>query len=304
MIKIFLLLLTPFLLYATKILNYNVYDRTDRVDVMLTFDTPYNGIVKQRTTDSKIILTLENVTIEAQKSKKISSKYVQTLMIVPLQNSTQIIAVAPTERVRFLASKTTDGYGLRLRFTSKATHTKQRQTSSAQNSLAMLPTKKDENISKSYYIVISIMVIGIFILLYIKRKVVPNKETPKKVKKDAWLFESTQKSKQTPQQNELNSVTIRFQKTIDSDNSVVMLDFAEQSYLVLMGKSNILLDKFRENKPTSQQEFESILQSRNDELESFLATSSKHKDERNDKTQEPLQAYKEKAATLLYSDNQ
>ena len=56
-----------------------------------------------------------------------------------------------------------------------------------------------------------------------------------------------------------SNVSIRFQKNIDSSNSVVMLDFGEQSYLVLMGASNILLDKFTDNKPVSQEDFETIL---------------------------------------------
>jgi len=307
MIKVFLLLLMPFFLYGAKILNYNVYDRTDRVDVMLTFDTPYNGIIKENRVNSKIVLTLKNVTIESPKSKKISSKYIQKLSIIPLQNATQIIATISTKNVKLLASKTTDGYGLRLRFTSQAATTKQATSSgSSQNSLSMLPTKKDENISTSYYIVVSILVIGIFILFYIKRRVAPykDKETPKKVKKEAWLFESTKNNTEAPKESDPSNVSIRFQKAIDDDNSVVMLDFGAQSYLVLMGKSNILLDKFKDNKPSSQQEFESILQSRHEELESFLATSATQNNEVNDKTQEPLQAYKERAATLLYSDNQ
>jgi hypothetical protein len=311
MIKVFLLLIMPFFLYGAKILNYNVYDRTDRVDVMLTFDTPYDGVIKENRVNSKIVLTLQNVTIESPKLKKISSKYIQKLSIVPLQNATQIIATIARGNVKLLASKTTDGYGLRLRFTAQAaSKTKQTTSNTAQNSLSMLPTKKDENISTSYYIVVSILVIGIFILFYIKRRVAPYKEdkTPrkvKKVKKEAWLFESTKKNNQEmPKESDTSNVSIRFQKAIDNDNSVVMLDFGTQSYLVLMGKSNILLDKFKDNKPASQQEFESILQSRHEELESFLAASSTQNNELKETAQEPLQAYKERAATLLYSDNQ
>ncbi len=38
-----LLLLFPLLLLGSKILSYNVYERSNRVDVMLTFDTPFEG---------------------------------------------------------------------------------------------------------------------------------------------------------------------------------------------------------------------------------------------------------------------
>jgi len=308
MIKILLLLMLPLFLFASKILSYNVYDRTDRTDVMITFDTPFQGIIKEKSTTSKIVLTLSNVNIESPKLKKVSSKYIRTLSIIPLKNATQIVANITNSGVHLSASKTTDGYGLRLRFSSKGTTTKETAEQEPQNSLSMLPTTKGPDISNSYYIVIGIMLIGVFILLYLKKKVQAKQVTPKKAKKVAWLFESTNKvprKSQETQEDENNNITIRFQKAIDEDNSVVMLDFGPQSYLVLMGKSNILLDKFTDEKPSSQEDFESILQSRHEELESFLSTTpSTLNNNVKEKNQEPLQAYKERAATLLYSDNQ
>lgn len=299
----------PLFLFASKILSYNVYDRTDRTDIMITFDTPFQGVIKEKSTASKIVLTLSDVSIESPKLKKVSSKYIRTLSIIPLNNATQIVASITNSGVHLSASKTTDGYGLRLRFSSKGTTAKETTEQEAQNSLSMLPTKKGPDISNSYYIVISIMLLGVFILLYLKKKVQAKQVTPKKVKKAAWLFESTnkapKKSQETQENESNNNVTIRFQKAIDGDNSVVMLDFGPQSYLVLMGKSNILLDKFTDEKPSSQQDFESILQSRHEELESFLSTTpSTPNNNLKEKNQEPLQAYKERAATLLYSDNQ
>jgi len=296
MIKILLILLLPFFLYASKILSYNVYDRTDRADVMITFDTPYNGNIKQSTTKTKIIITLDNVTIEAPKSKIVSSKFLQTLSIIPLKNSTQLIATIPSSGVKLSASRTTDAYGLRLRFSTQNTNKTNQVSTNTQNSLSSLPTKKNDNLSTSYYIVIAILIIGILILFYIKKRVQTQPPAPKKTK-ESWLFESTKENAKIKKDEVTNNVAIRFQKAIDNENSVVMLDFGTQSYLVLMGKSNILLDKFTDEKPTSQTEFESILQNRHEELESFLSTST-------NKIQEPLQAYKERAATLSYSDNQ
>jgi hypothetical protein len=299
MIKLLLLVLLPFSLYASKILSYNVYDRTDRVDIMLTFDTPYKGIIKQNTTKSKILITLENATIESAKNKRISSKFLQKISIIPLSNKTQIIAYLPASNIQLQASKTIDGYGLRLRFTTKAI-IKNEENIAKEDSLSVLPTKKGNDISNRYYIVISILIIGLFILLYLKRKVQPNNTKPSS--KQPWLFQSTTTTKTEKNNTSDEAVTIRFQKVIDSDNSVVMLDFVNQSYLVLMGKNNILLDKFTDNQPSSQQEFDSILQNRHDELEAFL--SHPEKETREDiQKQEPLQAYKERAASLLYSDN-
>ena len=68
------------------------------------------------------------------------------------------------------------------------------------------------------------------------------------------------------------------------------------------GKSNILLDKFHENRPSSQQEFESILQSRHEELENFLNGGNNRTADSKYQEKEPLQAYKERAASIIYND--
>lgn len=288
--RLLLLLVLPLLLNASKILSYNVYDRTDRVDVMITFDTPYDGKIKQHTTPSQITIKLEGASIESAKIKKLSSKFLNSLNIVPLSGQTQIVALVPPS-VILKASKTSDAYGLRLRFTN-ATAKKQSSTSnSEQNSLSQsgtLPTKKSDDMSKSYYIVIAILLIGIVILFVLKNKMA----TPGNPSKtNSWLF----KVGQDATGGDKDGVSIRFQKKIDEGNSVVMLDFVGQSYLVLMGSNNILLDKFTDNKPTTQDDFESILQNRHEELDKFLKGS-------DEEEKDPMQIYKEKAASISYAE--
>ncbi|MGE4418946.1 MAG: hypothetical protein AB7D38_03810 [Sulfurimonas sp.] len=292
MIKLLFIFLLPFSLYASKILSYNIYDRTDRVDVMITFDTPYEGVIKQSLSDSTILIKLEDASIESSKIKKLSSKYIQSISITPMSGYTQITANVPPS-VALQASKTSDSYGLRLRFTTAVTETESsKKTQEADSSgLASLPTKKSDDIAQSYYIVIAILVIGIVILFYIKKRV---STTQNIQKKSSWLFQENSPSQQkAPQPTFSNDVSIRFQKSLDAQNSVVMLDFGEQSYLVLMGKNNILLDRFTHNRPSTQDDFESILQSRHQELDNFLNNS-------DEDSKEYFQAYKEKAASVRY----
>lgn len=286
-----LLFLLPLSLFASKILSYNIYERTDRADVMLTFDTPYTGQIRQSINKSKIIIKLLDATIESPKIKKVSSKYLHSLTITPLENETLIVA-SITPSTKLIASKTSDGYGLRLRFTNKTTQRNTLAVPSAQtqnNTANTLPTKKSDDISRSYYIVIFILIIGIIILLYIKKRIKPIQPTQQK--QNSWLFKETTPPAQTDE-----NVSIRFQKALDNQNSVVMLDFGKQSYLVMMGNSNILLDKFTDNKPTSQQEFNEILQNRHEELDNFLGKSQQ------ETKQEPLESYKERAANIAYDD--
>jgi len=89
MIKLLFILLLPLSIYGSKILSYNIYDRTDRVDVMITFDTPYDGEIRQSKSNKKIIIKLEKAMIESAKVKKLSSKYITALSITPMNNYTQ-----------------------------------------------------------------------------------------------------------------------------------------------------------------------------------------------------------------------
>lgn len=310
MIKLLLLLVLPLSLFASKILSYNIYDRTDRVDVMITFDTPYNGKIKQSISSSTITIKLQNASIESTKLKQLSSKYIKSLSITPMSGYTKIVALVPST-TSLKASKTSDSYGLRLRFSTKTTKpnslAKPKQTNSSP--FANLPTKKGDDISQSYYIVIAILIIGILILFYIKKRVTPNinQNIPKqKTNASPWLFKENEQT--TPvQTNDKDisdhNVSIRFQKSINSENSVVMLDFGAQSYLVLMGKSNVLLDKYTDNKPSTQDEFNTILQDRHKELDDFLHGKTNTNNEVYKEVKEPLQAYKERAAAMLYEDN-
>lgn len=305
MIKYLLLFLLPLSLYASKILSYNIYERTDRADVMITFDTPFSGVIKQSKGKNRIIIKLEGASIETSKVKKVNSNYLHSLTITPMKNHTQILAsISPYTKL--IASKTSDSYGLRLRFTKKGTaKSTSNATTSFGTDLSALPTKKDGGMSTSYYIVVGILIVGILILLVLKKRMTqPNQNQAQ----NSWLFKSNPAQETPPAvptaNNEIGSmVSIRFQKSIDSTNSVVMLDFGEESYLVLMGNSNILLDKFRDDKPTTELEFETILQDRNRELEDFLGgTSQKEVSSGGQTKKEPLQAYKERAASLIYGD--
>ncbi len=302
MIKLLLLFLLPFSLYASKILSYNIYDRTDRVDVMITFDTPYEGTIKESKINKTIVIKLEDASIESSKLKKLSSKYITSLSITPMLNYTQIVAYVP-DFVTLKASKTSDGYGLRLRFSNNVTYKRQDNTiQTSTKPLSALPTKKTTEISTSYYIVVGLLLLGIIVLFFIRKKI-PNANKSN----SPWLFKPNQQQpdqtnntpiKKTTENNKSDdeNVKIRFQKRLNEDNSVVMLDFGEQSYLVLMGRNNILLDKFTDNKPTTQSDFESILQNRHQELENFLNGEDTNNEDNNKK----LESYTNKASYISY----
>lgn len=275
--KFFLLLLLPYLLFGSKILSYNIYERSNRVDIMLTFDTPYEGRLSQIRQDDKIVLKLQDASIEAPKIKNINTSYLHKMTITPINAHTEII-LETASSVAMNVSKTSDAYGLRLRFSKETATTKNesRQTDPAP-SAGSLPTKNTNDFNDSYYIVIAILLLGILIMLWLKKKMGVTQTKGK----TPWLFKGGAKKE---------GINIRFQKPLDPKNRVVMIDYEGQSYLVVIGSSNVLLDKYKGNKPvTSQSEFDKLLDDNKTELDSYLRLDDAAE-------VEPLESYKEKAS--------
>jgi len=276
------LLLTLLSASASKILSYNVYDRSDRVDVMFTFDTPYEGKIRQNRQQNRIVIKLSDAEIESPKIKELRSKFVSKLTIAPIGAQTEIIANVPTN-VMMQASRTSDAYGLRLRFTKKVSILSKVVTPLSTTTPTGLPTKLDSDLDSSYYIVIAILLIGIVLMLWLKKRT----SMPSSGVSKPWLFSAKSEPKE--------DVNIRFQKSIDQQNRVVMLEYGEESYLMVIGSSNVMLDKFHGNQIITQNEFDVMLQSKHEELDNFLQL---------DKNEEsPLDTYKEKASGIDYHIN-
>jgi len=278
--KILFFILLPLWLFASQILNYNVYDRTDRVDLMLTFDTPFEGTISQQRQSTSILIKLNNVSIESPKVKTLNSKFLSKITITPIGSQVQILARVP-DSVSMQASKTSDAYGLRLRFLKKVS-TGKIESQKKVNNLSSLPTKSSSELEDNYIIVVVILIIGIIILLWLKRSMINTANSTSKPS----LFKSGKTS------TNFSEASIRFQKPLDQHNSVMMLDYAEESYLVIIGNNNVILDKFHDTKPVTQGEFEHILDNKEQELESYLQLDQIDKVEAD----EVLESYKERAS--------
>ncbi|MDO9057245.1 MAG: hypothetical protein Q7U69_11965 [Sulfuricurvum sp.] len=288
------LLLLPALLWGAKILSYNVYDRNDRVDVMLTFDTPYEGVLRQNRQGNTVIIKLEEAFIEDPKVKEVNSKYLNKLTISPQEENIEIVAEVANDVV-MQASKTSDSYGLRLRFTHPVAAEKAIESAPVDEAaINSLPTKKSNEFEQSYYVVIGILVIGIGILFWLKQNITKRAATIQSEPKTPWLFnKSTAEIKATlsnplPIGGDSGGVHIRFQKTLDPAHTVAMLDFGTMSYLVLLGNNTLLLDKFQDNIPITQNDFESLLQSKHRELDGYFQLAPAQ--------DEIFDSYKEKAS--------
>jgi len=295
--NIILLLLLSTIVWGSKILSYNIYDRHERVDVMLTFDTPYEGVLRQNMQGDTISIKLEEASIDTPMNKTVVSEYLKQLTIEPVGEQIQINAKVGSN-VTLQASKTSDSYGLRLRFIPRAP-VAPLGIATPQEKRVPLPTKQGNEFEQSYYVVIGVLILGIIILIWLKQSIAKKATAFQSEPKKPWSLNGLTKNvsnnaSQAPKtpSNSLGNggVNIRFQKIIDPVHSVAMLDFGTQSYLVLLGNNTILLDKFQDNVPVTQNDFETLLRSKHQELDSFFQLG--HAED------EIFDTYKEKASLI------
>lgn len=269
-------------LQATTILTYKVYERTNRVDVLITFDTPYTGRISQKEVNHIINLSLHDASYDKKSVKTLDSKFINSFSITSASNLTMIKLDIPKD-AQYSVSKTIDNYGLRLRFTHKKASlpTLKESTALAPISKTKIETKDTSGISSQYLIVIGFMFIAVLGLYFVKRKMQNSQGG------NSWLFKN-----KLAQQNDFE---ILFQKPLDQNNRVVMLKIASKQYLAIIGNTNILLDKFGEiDDSMTQDGFENVLQKNKQELDKYMQIK------KEPESHDPLQSYKDKASLDIY----
>ena len=297
-------------LWGSNLSTYNVYERSDRVDIMLSFDAPYSGAILQERKDGAITLLFKDLQNDQNIEKSVNSSILQELLFEPRGQNLALV-IKSDAQVAVSASKTTDGFGLRIRVTPE-------NAANSAAATALSPQETRENITETtnlsgdqnasnltasaqgaglnlgvqsgdvnfmtqgmsdmidyrYYSVLGVLALLLLTLLFIKTKL-KNKQNAFKTKQKNDWFEKVKKDEE---------VEIIYEKQLDGVNKVVLFQHLDRRYLVLTGASNVLLDKFGEEKMTNEQDFQSFFEENQKKLNAYI------------ENRQPLDAYKDKAS--------
>ena len=299
-------------LWGSNLSTYNVYERSDRVDIMLSFDAPYSGAILQERKDGAITLLFKDLQNDQNIEKSVNSSILQELLFEPRGQNLALV-IKSDARVAVSASKTTDGFGLRIRVTPE-------NAASSAAATALSPQETRENITDAsnlssgkqnaanlaaasaqspglnlsaqngdvnfmtqgmsdmidyrYYSVLGVLALLLIVLLFIKARLKNKQKTLKTKRENSW-FEKVKSDE---------GVDILYEKPLDNVNKVVLFQHLDRRYLVLTGASNVLLDKFGEEKMTSEQDFQTFFEENQKKLNAYI------------ENRQTLDAYKDKAS--------
>ena len=277
---LFLLLVLLPSLYASVLLNVNVYERAHRLDLMLSFDTPFEGtITKREERDGTIAILLGDVQVRKPFYRAIRESFVDSVTVAKSDADTALVKIVPTSGpLGVKASKTVDGFGLRLRIYPITTPqhaavppmpallqkeaARQRLEERSKRPQPLNTLDERETLpSWRYWSVLGVLLLLLLLLWSAKRKGLRNLS---KNSGAGWLMPNKGKGA-IPEE-----ATVRFKKPIDPHNHVVLLEFAGRQYLMVVGTTNLLLDTFSAGHIQEEEDFSQVFEANKRQLDHFL----------------------------------
>lgn len=281
-LRLFFTLFASFVcLQAGNLLTYNLYSRAENFDIVLGFDEPYNGQIRQQNRDGKIILLLENTKIKENFSQALNSKFINSISIMNFQGQMLGIELKSDKNLQITPAKNPDKKSMLIRITPKAI--------SNFSELGAQKTSSVDGKYTSFIIVLSLLCIALVIIKKRLDKKIKNAKKAKAVQKNPSSLGNSRKTEQNTQKNieskktdfasELanadfdieNTAKIIFEKPLDSRNKVVLFEHNARKYLVLTGSSNVLLDRFGEDNIRTQSDFELFFEQNKNMLTNFIS---------------------------------
>jgi len=277
-----ILLMHP--LFSALLLNENIYERANRIDLMLSFDTPFKGNIKKHIDQSgRINIVLTRTEIQKPFYKSIRKSFVDSVAVTKSGGNSALIKITPNNsRIGVQASKTVDGFGLRLRIYPLKTEASDKpkteplpavlskfqkreaasKPSTHKEAVKPLNTLKSSDTLPGwrYWSVLAILLLLLLILWLAKRKGLRNL-----AKGGGWLLPKGAIPANLPEE-----AVIRFQKPIDTHNRVILIEFAGRQYLMVVGNTNTLLDTFTEGRIEEEDDFTRMFEANKKQLDHFL----------------------------------
>ncbi|EGH7618198.1 TPA: hypothetical protein SGY27_000667, partial [Campylobacter jejuni] len=163
-------------LYSVELISFNIYDRNDRVDLMLSFDNAYNGKISQKKEKNLTLLTFSDLTYSKDELKELNSQLVDKISISSKNNNTYIM-LQNKQNINLELSSINDKFGVRIRAIEQGkANIESVPTTTVNNSQELMPKPKSTSLEgydyTNYILVMLILVILLIVLWWFKKTMV------------------------------------------------------------------------------------------------------------------------------------
>jgi len=247
-------------LFSANLLTYNVYERSDRIDVMLSFDSPHEGSISQKNDASSITLSINDLHYDKMVEKSINSAIIQELVIIPDNNSLKV-TLKSDKKISVIASKTVDGFGLRIRG-SIMQASAQAPINTPVATTNPSTSSVEDLLDTRYLLVMGVLILLVGIMLWVRKRMNSSVKNASTNGGKSWLF--------NPKTGVSKEVTLLHKRPLDNQNSVVLFEYGDIKYLVMTGNTNVLLEKFQHGEVKDNSDFEKVFEENRRRLDDYL----------------------------------
>jgi len=238
------------LLFSANLINVNFFQQADKLDILFSLDSKFNGKVIEIAHNQFLI---KKVISTNEYYKKFENFFIKEVKILPKQSGVLVI-LNIKGKYKTSVALTPDGYGIRFRV--------EKLIKPVDTVAVNISNKNYNNYDRLDYVsyivsVVVLIIIGIILFLFKKR-----------------IRENLGGS----------DIKVLFQKPLDPKNKIVLVEFNQRRYLLVIGNSNILLDIFDENMVniSTKEEFDRYLKeevdNRLDYLKDYIENAEKLKE--------------------------
>lgn len=223
-------------LHASNVLDFSVFGDKEQADIIINLDAPHNG--EFMIDSDNLSITIKGINIDSEQKKLVNSDIITQVLLEPKNGNETIIKFTAKKVFNTQILKTEDELGLKIHLFSTDMNDKISNNTTSALKTILEEDRRNTNIYINIlYVCISLVMISLLILLLLlsKRFLVPRKNRVVINSQDNWFLGD-------PQENP--NVTILFKKYIDDKNYVLLFDFNNERFLVVLGSSNLLLEKY------------------------------------------------------------
>jgi flagellar biogenesis protein FliO len=226
---------------------------------MLSFASKFSQEIVQDKQEKEIKIIIKDANYHSKVTKTFSNHLISSLTITPFENSIQI-DIKSDKEFDISASKTVDGYGLRIRV---KTHLKPPTKTAQQPIVQPIKTKTIKNSDTdtgidyaTYYIVMGVLLLIVIVLWILKKRL-----------DTSWLGGKSAG----------DGLIVHFAKPVDVKTKITLIEYDGMKYLIMMGTTNTLIDKFPSTvqKGDVKTEFDSHLRIAQEKLDTIANATKK-----------------------------
>ena len=224
--KLFFLLI-PVFLFSANLIDVNFFEEKNKLDVLFSLDDKFNGQVK-KINNSSLIIT--NIKTDKVIQKEFNKKFINSITICPVNNGVKM-DISSNGEFKTSVALTPDEFGLRFRIEELVFL----DSNKTKPEIKFSDNQKKLDLFSYTVGIIALLLIAI-LLWFLKRKIINLPMTKENIK-------------------------VLIQKPVDTKNKVILFEYQNRKYLMLIGTTNVLLDVFVDDIsiPKNEAQFDEFL---------------------------------------------